>query len=755
MKTKNTVGASKELVLPSWLPYVVFAIATAFFFRGHLFGNLFFWDDFAEYVFPVRAFAAHAMAQGSLPFWNPYTFGGMPFLADVQTAIFYPPNLLLDLVAGDGEYPIKALQAMIILHFFIAQCTMYLLAGRVGISRGGALLAALGYGFSSPMVLHAFHPMQVEHLAWFPLVAMLVYTTVTEKSLMHGVIGGLVLGMTMLSGSPQMTLYMAFFLGCFILWLGLSGVVAKSETFTAAMTRVGTGLLVLILGLGVFCVQYLPVQEIAKLSERAEMTYEKASVGSLEMSQVITTTVPKAFGSISPDPKNKAPFFLHERDYYLYWDTAFYFGVVTFLLGLYGATRMFRTPLGMFLVVMSVFAFLFALGSNGFVFPVFFKLPFFNALRIPARMMFVVGFAFSLLAGFGFDALIRRTTSSSMTPLLASIAVPLVLALGVAAGVFVTVPAEEMESVISGYGTTALLFVLATGVTAVLAYRSVLSPIVAVSILAVLSFIDLSMAGGDFNAGKTNPVKEAQSMFPASLQSVLKPQPPDSIFRVSMRAPGVIALKRNQGMIDRVMLYEGYNQLLLAKRHPALKDIKSLLDVLGVKYEIQADPATGGAGFVRRPDCFPNSWLAYSTRLATEQTMKSVMNDSVDFHTTAVVEDPEVRLTGTTIDTNGRITCTRFRDNQIEYAVTTAQPAVAVFGEIWYPSWTVWIDGKQAKPLRVNTCLRGVEVPAGTHTIEWRFMSESFHSGLRISLGTLVFAVGLLIVNQYRRRRSS
>ena len=67
----------------------------------------------------------------------------------------------------------------------------------------------------------------------------------------------------------------------------------------------------------------------------------------------------------------------------------------------------------------------------------------------------------------------------------------------------------------------------------------------------------------------------------------------------------------------------------------------------------------------------------------------------------------------------------------------------------------MWIDGKQAKPLRVNTCLRGVEVPAGTHTIEWRFMSESFHTGLRISLGTLVFAVGLLIVNQYRRRRSS
>ncbi|MFM8473476.1 MAG: hypothetical protein ACKOBV_08160, partial [Candidatus Kapaibacterium sp.] len=465
MTQKKTGGNSDEAVLPVWLPYVVFGLATAFFFRGHLFGNLFFWDDFAEYVFPVRAFAAHSMAQGSLPFWNPYTFGGMPFLADVQTALFYPPNLLLDLIAGDGEYPIRALQTMIILHFFIAQCTMYRMARTVGISAGGALLAAVGYGFSSPLVLHAFHPMQVEHLAWFPLVAMFVHTAVTERSLLHGSIGGLVLGMTMLSGSPQMTLYMAFILGCMIVWLALAPLVTSKESPTTSLLRFGSGILVLAIGFGVFCVQYLPVKEIAGLSERAEMTYEKASVGSLELSQIVTSTVPKAFGSISPDPRNKAPFFLHDRDYYLYWDTAFFFGIVTFLLGLFGAMRTWRSPLPLFLIAVSVFGFLFALGNNGFVFPLFFKLPFFNALRIPARMMFVVGFAFSLLAGFGFDALMRHggtTPSRATLPLLISVAIPAFMALGVAAGIVATAPAEAMESTISGYGTTALLVVLAT-----------------------------------------------------------------------------------------------------------------------------------------------------------------------------------------------------------------------------------------------------------------------------------------------------
>ncbi|MFN4769796.1 MAG: hypothetical protein ACK5JL_07145 [Candidatus Kapaibacterium sp.] len=761
--TKKTSNVSLDVQLPVWLPFLLFAVATAFFFRGHLFGNLFFWDDFAEYVFPVRAFAAHHMAQGSLPFWNPYTFGGMPFLADVQTAVFYPPNLLLDLIAGDGEYPIKALQVMIIVHFFIAQCSMYLFGRKVGISQGGSILAAIGYGFSSPLVLHAFHPMQVEHLAWFPLVAMLVYAAVTEKSLLHGVIGGLVLGMAMLSGSPQMTLYMAFVLGCMILWLSVSDLVPGAATGSASGTasasgvisKLATGLLVPILGFGVFCVQFLPVQEIAKLSERAEMTYEKATVGSLELGQIITTTVPKAYGSISPDAKNKAPFFLHERDYYLYWDTAFFFGAVTFLLGLFGAIRSWRTSLGLFLIVMSVFGFLFALGSNGFVFPLFFKLPFFNALRIPARMMFVVGFAFSVLAGFGFDALFTssKLKGNSMPQLLLAFAVPALLAVGVAAGVFVTAPADAIQTAVQGYGTTALLIVIGTGVIALLAQRSVISPLVALACFAALSYSDLIIANGDFNAGKANPVKEAQSLFPQSLQSVLLPSLPDSAFRVSMRAPGVIALKRNQGMIDKVMLYEGYNQLLLAKRHPAITDIKTMLDVLGVKYEISTDPATGGAGFMRRPDCYPNAWMTYATRQATEQTMKTVMNDAINFRTTTVVEDSGVQFDGKAYDSTARVTCTEYKDNSLRYTVTSSQPGVAVFNEIWYPSWAVWIDGKQATPLRVNTCQRGVVVPAGTHTVEWRFVSESFQNGFRISLGTLVFAIALLVVHQYNQRR--
>ena len=78
-------------------------------------------------------------------------------------------------------------------------------------------------------------------------------------------------------------------------------------------------------------------------------------------------------------------------------------------------------------------------------------------------------------------------------------------------------------------------------------------------------------------------MKDYQTMYTDQLKQILQPQPPANTFRVAMRAPGVIALKRNQGMTDGVMLYEGYNQLLLAKRHPEVNDVKKMYDMLGIK----------------------------------------------------------------------------------------------------------------------------------------------------------------------------
>ena len=51
------------------------------------------WDGIAQF-YPWRNFAHDTIRSGYLPLWNPYQFCGTPFVANSQSAVFYPPNLL-------------------------------------------------------------------------------------------------------------------------------------------------------------------------------------------------------------------------------------------------------------------------------------------------------------------------------------------------------------------------------------------------------------------------------------------------------------------------------------------------------------------------------------------------------------------------------------------------------------------------------------------------------------------------------------
>ena len=78
--------------VPSWaLPIVALPLALSLpFFAG---ATLLF-RDILHFVAPQQAFAAQALAHGRLPLWNPLLFGGVPFLAEPGSGVFYPPNLV-------------------------------------------------------------------------------------------------------------------------------------------------------------------------------------------------------------------------------------------------------------------------------------------------------------------------------------------------------------------------------------------------------------------------------------------------------------------------------------------------------------------------------------------------------------------------------------------------------------------------------------------------------------------------------------
>src|SRR5262245_53245129 len=50
--------------------------------------------DLVHSFYPFRTLAARAVREGSVPLWNPFMLAGTPFLANAQSALFYPPNYL-------------------------------------------------------------------------------------------------------------------------------------------------------------------------------------------------------------------------------------------------------------------------------------------------------------------------------------------------------------------------------------------------------------------------------------------------------------------------------------------------------------------------------------------------------------------------------------------------------------------------------------------------------------------------------------
>ena len=63
------------------------------------------------------------------------------------------------------------------------------------------------------------------------------------------------------------------------------------------------------------------------------------------------------------------------------------------------------------------------------------------------------------------------------------------------------------------------------------------------------------------------------------------------------------------------------------------------------------------------------------------------------------------------------------------------------------------MDGKEIQTHKVNAILRGVEVPAGNHTIDFIYDKSSFKKGLTISFTSFGLSLGLIGFGYFRRKK--
>ena len=758
---KHKQPTEEQRTLPQlrdWQAIAAICAAVAFFFRDILLAKAYFWEDFLYYFYPVRNFAAVSMAKGELPLWNPYTLNGMPFQADIQSGIFYLPNLLLTFFVSGGRLNFYWLELEIILHYMLAGVCMYYLAKHFGITGMVALFSALVYTLSGFMIVHAIHQVVICQIAWFPLIILLFHKALNERSLQPMIIGGLILGHAVLAGYPQMSLYVYLFLLFFFLfelvrtwrasgWKGSAGISAKAAGF-------------IVIAFAVTAIQLLPTIELAPQSQRAEISYQKSQEGVLSPAQLVTLVVPKFFGQSGAQGNT----YWGPGLYWAYWETCFYIGIGALLCTLLALFLIRRNRYVAFFFGMILFSLFFALGENFFIHKLFFYyMPGFDKFRNPGRISLLFSISAALLSGFGLQYLLQSGSAEfkKIRNFLGGAAIcGAVLTFAAYQGFLQPMTNaqlyEQISSIVTSEAKIALLLiVVVAAVLYALAARKI-SLTVGVAVLCIVQFFDVHLFGFDQNNHALNP--ETYYNRPAEVIAMLRQDGEAEITRINARQGSAMVLDRNQGMVDRVFMMEGYTPLALQRYLPPGKSWDKVCDLMNAKFRIQIDERNRSMSLATATSYNARAQFVYDERVFSDEgSLRSFMeSDAFNPATTLALEEPGgLSLHDSVRHDDGKAAITSYATGALTIEASTPRDGYLLLSEIYYPGWKAYVDGAETKIFRADWTLRTIPVKSGSHRIDVRFEPDSFRRGMWITIVTLALCSAGMVYSTKRRSPQS
>lgn len=176
-----------------------------------------------------------------------------------------------------------------------------------------------------------------------------------------------------------------------------------------------------------------------------------------------------------------------------------------------------------------------------------------------------------------------------------------------------------------------------------------------------------------------------------------------------------------------------------------------VLNMLNVKYVIQSDE-NGQKLALQNPAANGNAWFVEKIKFVNSANEEMKALDSLDNKNEVVMNEKNYvdYFKGTKFngqfkkDSLASIQLVSYEPNQLKYVSNNSNEGFAVFSEMYYQNgWKATIDGKEAQILNVNYVLRGLKVPSGKHTIEFKFEPQVVKTGSTIAL---MSSIGMLLL---------
>lgn len=388
----NSIPGSRLLssVGPAILLLIILTIAIGSeMFSGNVIGST-HPDNDLGYFLALRNFTFYA--DSSLPLWNPYVMCGVPLVAEIQSGIFYPPNLVFHFL------PLGiAVNITLFLHLYLLALSTYLFGRQLSISRPGAVIAAAVFCFCSPVFLRLFagHHTDLYTIAWIPAVFLIVHRIGQSAELKRFIYLGLILCLQFLAGHPQYQLYTIFFSWLYLLFI-TRHLLRRDKIKSWVLNNAGFFLSICIAGL-IALPQIVPVFEMLSLSPRKTLDVGDVAWFSLPFQNLLTLLTPRIFGDGVTLPY---------WGLYNLWEMCAYCGTIALLFAVAAVSNLRKSSHVIYFIFLALFALVMALGDNTPLLKVlYYVLPGFKMFRGHSKGILFVCFAIAVLAGTGYDAI--------------------------------------------------------------------------------------------------------------------------------------------------------------------------------------------------------------------------------------------------------------------------------------------------------------------------------------------------------------
>jgi len=191
------------------------------------------------------------------------------------------------------------------------------------------------------------------------------------------------------------------------------------------------------------------------------------------------------------------------------------------------------------------------------------------------------------------------------------------------------------------------------------------------------------------------------------------------------------------------------------------KNNKEVLDMLNVKYIIQQNDKGEEVASVN-PTANGNAWFITKLKAVKSNDDEMKALNKLDTKITAVFQD-DLRKASIDkpykVDSTATIKLTYNKPNYLKYTSNNKNIGFAVFSEMYYKDgWNAYLDGKKSGYLKVDFALRGMPIPLGKHTIEFKFEPKVVKTGSTIalvsSIGMFLLLVGGIYFENKKQKKS-